>query len=175
MNQQSSSRRSSSMTQIAAMSAALAGAIWFAMFLAVLTAASISRGQSLDRFLPNLGGGLGVILVLTTCFVAGASFCYYALFAAQSLRIEGEFLLVKTRILGELSISEADLYRPVIYRRVWGGVIFFRKGSRTTSITVTGQDALSVARIPRYSSLPVSPWYEQRPRDVAMYESRLQK
>ena len=151
----------------------LCGLVWAGILAVALVAAGAARGRSVVMTFSQMNGTVTFLWLLTSVLVASGVFLYFLLFGAQVVRVEGSELHVRTIASGQRRIAQELLYRPVINRGAFGGVLFFRKGARTASLVVTGEDALMVAHLPVYASLPLCPLYEARPKQVAAYEQRL--
>jgi hypothetical protein len=138
----------------------------------MLTADELARGLPLDRTLANLSSVAAWAWLGSTILVLIGVTVGLLIIAARDFMVNGAGVRFRSIACGRQVLDQNQILRPVIDRGSFGGVMYFKRGSRTASVLITHADAFRLSRMPFYHSLPVSPQFARRPELLRKYENR---
>ena len=151
----------------------LAGALWGTAWMVILVASEVTGGLPFDRVIANLSPtATWVWLGSTLLVLMGVTIGMFVL-AARNFVVDSSGVHFQSIAYGRQSLNQDRILRPLITRGSLGGVLYFKRGSRTSSAVITQSDALRLSRLPFYPSLAVTPQFAKRPELLRKYEDRL--
>ena len=151
----------------------LSAAFWAVVWISILTVSELTRGIPLEQVTASLPPtAVWVWLGSSLLILAGVSVGMLAV-AARDFSIDGSGVHFRSIAYGRQSLRCDQILRPVIARGSLGGVMYFRRGSRTSSVLITDADAVRLSHSSFYDALPVSPQFAKRPELLDKYEARL--